>query len=88
MKKFIYFIFALVFIGCKSVDKSMEGSNPLYHNLVVFVKDYENKEVYVRWGRTSNPIKVGKYIDSIKIGERITIQENFYPRYSIKYIPK
>ena len=78
----------MLLFSCKSKDISMKDSHPLYYNLVVFVKKYDTKEVYVRWGRNSNPIKVGKYIDSINIGDRITIEERFYPYYTINYIQK
>lgn len=89
MKKIIYLVFLLFFItGCRSADYSMKDSHPLYHSLQVFYKNYDKKYIYVNWGRNSNPIKVGKDFDSINVGDRIILEEKFYPRYSVKYVGK
>lgn len=57
---------------------------PITHKLEVIGKAKPNG-VYVRWGRSNDPIDIKKDWKNIKPGDEIIIIENFYPKYKISY---
>ena len=57
---------------------------PITHKLEVIGKAEPNG-VYVRWGRSNDPIDIKKDWKNIKPGDEIIVIENFYPKYKISY---
>lgn len=59
-------------------------SSPIKYQLEVVGKAKPNG-VYVRWGRSNDPIDINKDWKTINQGDEIIIEERFYPKYQIIY---
>lgn len=62
-------------------------SSPIRYQLEVVGKAKSNG-VYVRWGRSNDPIDIKKDWKNINQGDEIIIEESFYPKHKISYIGK